>query len=146
MKDVIIGGCVIRIWHADFLQTLFPGGAALPSAPNYRPEDRTTAAELGYGEDDAGCYRMWQEHDPLHSFTAVQEGLDFSPTLWHAATQRKPPPGLMRDEEDRVKALQQLLNGVPADPAHVAQLVGRTGQSQGALVDAARVWLASIWG
>jgi hypothetical protein len=146
MKEIAIGACVIRIWpETQYLETVFSEGHKVPAAPN--PDDPASvalAARLGYRGANA-CWQLSRDHECLHSWCAVQEGLDFSPTLWHVAYHVKSPPGLMRDEEARVLALQALLHDCPADPAHVAQLVGRTGQSQGALVDAARVWLASIW-
>jgi hypothetical protein len=146
MKEIAIGACVIRIWpETHYLETCFIGGTKVPAAPN--PDDPASvalAARLGYTGPDA-CWQLSRAHEALHTWIAVQEGLDFSPTLWYVAYHVKPPPGLMRDEEARVLALQALTNGCPADPAAVAQLVGRTGQSQGALVDGARAWLNTIW-
>lgn len=147
MREIPIGRVVIRWWHADFFQTVWNAGTptevVLPSAPNYRPEDLTLAAELGYGSGHAAAHAMWAEHDLTHSFLAVACGGDWSPVLHAAAHDYKLPRGWIPAEEAMVLNFSRYLNTTQLHPALV-DLVERARVDLPTLAERARAFLSQF--
>ena len=144
MIEVRCGLVTIRYWpETDYLETVWDEAHKVPSAPNYRDEDLALAAELGYGVGREAVRACWVEHDPLHSFLAVAQGLDWSPTLHSVGWGYKPPRGVIPAEEEDVLAFARYLNTTILD-ARLGLLAARCGCSLPDLAERARAWLAQF--
>lgn len=118
MVEVKFKGCVVRIWfERQYLETIFPDQTRVPAAPNFDPDSRRLAAELGYGDGPDATWRMSLQHELAHTVVAEHLGQPFSLALWltaHGAVGRR---GVISGEEGRVLALQAFLNLGTRSPA-----------------------------
>lgn len=144
MRELTVGRVRIQVWpDTRFLQTVFECGVTVPAAGNADPASIRTAGELGYGWAEDATWHMSMEHEALHSWIAVQQGGDWSPTLHSVAHGYKLPRGIIPHEENMVMALQKYLNTTRLDPALV-DLVERARCPLPDLAERARAFLAQF--
>lgn len=123
MLTIMLGECAIAIYpNADcpgnlYLETRFADGANVPACGNTDDASIAHAHELGYAGDTV---RMSLEHEILHTWLAVKQGMSYSPTLWHVAHKVKAARWLIRDEEAVVLAFQRYTRaGVWTEPLDI---------------------------
>ena len=116
--------------HEDdhLVRTVFEDDTAVEVRPA-AAEDVASALlayELGYRIDIGGeqvvadKWAMVKDHELTRSWIAIQEGKDWSPTLWAIAHGCSVDDDSVREEEARVLEFQRTLNkGMPRPWAHL---------------------------
>jgi hypothetical protein len=86
VREYIIGLCRICVCDATrSLKTYFPDGTSLEAGANDDDDSQKWALDLGY----SNTWDMSREHEILHTWLALKQGMKFSPTLWSVANRGK---------------------------------------------------------
>jgi hypothetical protein len=105
LRDIHFTHCFVRIWHRDYLETIFGPDKKACALFDYSPASCVFARSLGY----ISTWQMHADHDLLHTFLAQEQGLPYSPTLAHVAGVDYTPDADREAEEGRVLAFQRYL-------------------------------------
>lgn len=114
MTEHRIGTNLIAIDHnRRSVLTTFPDGSCLYAEPEDNDAYRATARQFGYGDDPGSLWALCWQHEFLHTFLAVKQGLLYSPTLWTTVHPGHPDalePDARAREEWLVLCFQRFLN------------------------------------
>jgi hypothetical protein len=104
-----LGRVKVRLWEADYLETVWPDGRSCPAVFVDDDHARRHAHEWGYGAD---VRRMHFEHELTHTLLAQESPaqLPWSPVLHHVAGGPYVEDGERAREEGHVVTVQRVIN------------------------------------